>query len=60
MARDMLLYIMSAILWGGMVFVKFDRFRSKPWRIFCWVMFLFSVSGVIVALLDAAGLLSRL
>jgi hypothetical protein len=51
---------MSAILWGGMVFVKFDRFRSRPWRIFSWVMFLFSVSGVVVALLDASGLLSRL
>ena len=60
MARDMLLYIMSAILWGGMVFVKFDRFRSRPWRIFSWVMFLVSVSGVVVALLDASGLLSRL
>lgn len=60
MARDMLLYIMSAILWGGMVFVKFDRFRSRPWRILSWVMFLFSVAGVVVALLDATGLLSRL
>ena len=60
MVRDMLLYIMSAIVWGAMVFVKFDRFRSRPWRIFSWMMFLFSIAGVVVALLDATGLLSPL
>jgi hypothetical protein len=47
-------------VWGAMVFVKFDRFRSKPWRIFSWMMFLFSIAGVVVALLDATGLLSPL
>jgi hypothetical protein len=60
MARDILLYIMSAIVWGVMVFVKFDRFRSRPWRIFSWVAFLLSIAGVVVALLDAIGLLSPL
>ena len=56
----MFLYIVSAILWGGVVFVKIERLRSRPWRIFAWAMFLFSVAGVVVALLDATGLLSRL
>jgi hypothetical protein len=60
MAKDMFLYIVSAILWGGVVFVKIERLRSRPWRIFAWAMFLFSVAGVVVALLDATGLLSRL
>jgi hypothetical protein len=54
------LYIVSAILWGGIVFVKTERLRSRPWRIFAWAMFLFSVAALIVALLDATGLLGRL
>lgn len=56
----MFLYIASAILWGLLVFVKLERFRSRPWRIFSWAMFLLSVAGVVVALLDATGLPSRL
>jgi hypothetical protein len=56
----MFLYIVSAILWGGVVFVKIERLRSRPWRSFAWAMFLLSVAGVVVALLDATGLLSRL
>lgn len=60
LAKDMHLYIVSAILWGGFVFVKTERLRSRPWRIFAWAMFLFSVAALIVALLDATGLLGRL
>jgi hypothetical protein len=60
MAKDMFLYIVSSILWGGIVFVKIEKFRSRPWRIFAWAMFLFSVAGIFVALLDATGLLGRL
>jgi hypothetical protein len=50
----------SAFMWAVIVFVRFDRHRSRPWRIFAWAMFLLSIAAVIVAILDKAGVLGRL
>jgi hypothetical protein len=47
-------------MWAVVVFVRFDRFRSRPWRIFSWTMFLLSVMAVVVAVLEKSGVLGRL
>jgi hypothetical protein len=53
-------FMFSAFMWAVIVFVRFDRHRSRPWRIFAWAMFLLSIAAVIVAILDKAGVLGRL
>jgi hypothetical protein len=50
----------STFMWALVVFVRFDRYRSRPWRIFSWTMLLLSIAAVIVAMLEKAGVLGRL
>ena len=60
LASQLSLFLVSAFMWAVVVFVRFDRFRSRPWRIFSWTMFLLSVVAVVVAVLEKSGVLGRL
>jgi uncharacterized membrane protein len=54
--RDLIFAVMSTLVWGVIVFVRIERFQSRPWRVFSWAMFLGSAIVVLAALLHGAGL----
>lgn len=57
MASQLSWFMFSAFIWAVMVFVRFDRYRSRPWRIFSWTMLLLSIVAVVVAILEKVGAL---
>lgn len=57
MAAQLSWFMFSAFIWAVMVFVRFDRYRSRPWRIFSWTMLLLSIVAVVVAILEKGGAL---
>lgn len=60
LASQLSWFMFSTFMWALVVFVRFDRYRSRPWRIFSWTMLLLSIAAVIVAMLEKAGVLGRL